>query len=885
MASSPRRAKHRLLKILALFCACATPLFSVTSNEQVLTLLEASRACTGDLCRFQTIQKALAVDPHSVDAHGALGDYYLSREQFVAARSEFAIALAEDASDWHARKQLAELDLGDGNTTRALAELHKLELEQTGNADLQRELAATYERMGYIVDARRIAMAALRAHPKDPNLQAITLRLAKRQRDSLGMASIYEIIYAADPKDSEAVIRQSQLVRDRGDGHAAEQILTRALASDPSSQQIRAALESLTNKPANIDHLAGESARLHEAWISNTLDVSDPDSSYLSNVDSTIRSAPSHLSADSDAMLLADVRIDRVGTTGLATSHVQQVILIGSDAGVRRYSSRSVQYAPSSENISIVRARLHKPDGRVVEAEDTGDERVADRASAMYYDVRSRVVRYPGAEPGDIVELEYKIIPVTDANPYGNYFASMQNFRGPVATKLKRYVVVTDSHREIYISGQSMPRLQSSDANGERTYRWEAADLAPLVSEPLGPPSTELSPYVHVSTIRDMDALGHWYSAMLTPQLALSPELKQKAAQIESTYRDPLDRIRAVYRFVLTSTHYVALEFGIYSYKPYPVADVYQRRFGDCKDKASLMIAMLRAVGVPSDFVLVRTRPLGSIVPGAASIALFNHAIAYVPQYDLWLDGTADYYGLRELPLDDQGAMALTIDFNGTAQLRTIPITHPLDNITSRTVQAVIKPNGVIDFTGTSTTRGEDAPALRRDYEVQERQQESMRRGLAEVFPTVKLDNVAVEAADSDHPVQVRFAGTLDLFQGQHTIDLRTTWMQRDYLQKLALLSSRSQDVQLGSPWTTQEEFHFRLPAGAEVSQLPADSTLKTSFGTAHIHFANVNREIVIRSEVQFVRTRIEASEYTQFRSFCANLEQAFRREIKVVLR
>jgi hypothetical protein len=288
---------------------------------------------------------------------------------------------------------------------------------------------------------------------------------------------------------------------------------------------------------------------------------------------------------------------------------------------------------------------------------------------------------------------------------------------------------------------------------------------------------------------------------------------------------------------------------------------------------------------VPADFVLVRTRPLGTVVPGAASIALFNHAIAYVPQYDLWLDGTADYYGLRELPLDDQGAMALTIDEKGASQLRMVPVTQPLDNITSRTVQAEIRPNGAIVFTGTSTTRGEDAPALRRDFEVQERQRESMRKGLAELFPSVKLDTVAVEAVDSDHPVQVHFAGTLDVFQGQRTLNLRATWMPRDYLQKLALLSSRTQDVQLGSPWTTQEEFHFRLPAGAEVAQLPPDSTLNTSFGKAHIHFASANHEIVIRSEVQFVRTRIEASEYTEFRSFCANLENAFRREVRVELR
>ena len=63
----------------------------------------------------------------------------------------------------------------------------------------------------------------------------------------------------------------------------------------------------------------------------------------------------------------------------------------------------------------------------------------------------------------------------------------------------------------------------------------------------------------------------------------------------------------------MRSTHYVALEFGIYSYKPYPVTQIYARRFGDCKDKASLMIALLRAAGIEAEIALVRTRSLGDV--------------------------------------------------------------------------------------------------------------------------------------------------------------------------------------------------------------------------------------------------------------------------------
>ena len=76
------------------------------------------------------------------------------------------------------------------------------------------------------------------------------------------------------------------------------------------------------------------------------------------------------------------------------------------------------------------------------------------------------------------------------------------------------------------------------------------------------------------------------------------------------------EKIAAIQEFVLRSTHYVALEFGIYSYKPYPVTQIYARRFGDCKDKASLMIALLRAAGIEAEIALVRTRSLGDVRQG-----------------------------------------------------------------------------------------------------------------------------------------------------------------------------------------------------------------------------------------------------------------------------
>lgn len=874
------RWRHLVLSLFVAASSCAPLSFAAetTPSPRPASLTDRVNRCPNDLCRFRTLQDALQNDARDTVALRTLGDYYLTREQYSAAREEFRAALAIDAADWRSRERIAELDLRSGKPETALAEFRKLEQEKIGDPEVALSLATAYERMGYVAEAHRLVMAALQVKPSDENTQTLAQRIARRERDTATMVRIYQLIAAANPENTDAIVREAALLRDQGNLQAASAVIARGLNAHPNDAALLAAVK---NAEGGTE---AERSELHKQWAAGTLKAADQDAPFLVNVAATIENGTRQARWDSDATYLADVRIDRVGNTGLATTHVQQLIRLNNDAGAQRYSSRSIQYAPSSETLTVVRARLHKQDGRVLEGDDEGDERVADRATAMFYDVRSRTLHFATAEPGDLVELEYKIAPATPVNPYGDYFASMQTFRGNLPAVLKRYVVVASSRRKLYISGQSMPQLATSENGDERTYRWDASELAATTSEPLGPPSIESTPYVHVSTLRDFEELGHWYSAMLAPQLALSPELKAKAASIMASSQDPMERVREVYRFVLTSTHYVALEFGIYSYKPYPVADVYARRFGDCKDKASLMVAMLRAVGVPADFVLVRTRPLGATDPHAASIALFNHAIAYVPQFDLWLDGTADFYALHELPLDDQGAMALTVDVNGNAQLRTIPVTRPADNLTSRVVQARIQPNGTIDFTGVSTTKGEDAPALRRDYEVAERQRESMRRGLAELFPTIKLDAVDVENTDSDQAVEVKFAGTLDVFRGQRILDLRTTWLQRDYLQRLALLATRTQDVQLGAPWTTREEFHFHLPAGATIANLPQDSEVRNAFGTAHIHYAMAGHELMIRSEVEINRTRIETGEYAQFRDFCATLERSFRREIKVVL-
>ena len=422
----------------------------------------------------------------------------------------------------------------------------------------------------------------------------------------------------------------------------------------------------------------------------------------------------------------------------------------------------SIRYSPSTDELKVVRARMLEADGSVLEAQDLGDRELADNYVSMYYDMRSHQLRFAGLEKGDVVELEYSLTPTQRARTSNGYFGELVLFAGRGPAQLKRYVLIAPAAQQVFVHAEKIAPATVTARESSQVFVWEARSVAALPREPRSPGVTEISPYVHVSTVGDWKQLGAWYADLVRPQFALDPQLESELARVIKGAHNEREKIAAIQEFVLRSTHYVALEFGIYSYKPYPVSQIYARRFGDCKDKASLMIALLRAAGIESEIALVRTRSLGDVVSGPASIALFNHAIVYIPRYELWLDGTAEYAG-RELPLDDQGALALTVSLSGSAQLRHVPMSHAADNYTKHMIRAALSPQGEIQFSGSTVTRGEDAPGLRHDLAVRSQQLDMFRRELAEVFPTVQVDRVAVHGAEEfSSAVSVDFQGALN---------------------------------------------------------------------------------------------------------------------------
>jgi hypothetical protein len=442
-------------------------------------------------------------------------------------------------------------------------------------------------------------------------------------------------------------------------------------------------------------------------------------------------------------------------------------------------------------------------------------------------------------------------------------------------------------------------------------HRWTAADVPRLEREPGMPGWSEVSRYVHVSTYGSWEEVNRFYWRLIREQLRPGAEVRATARRIAEAVRArrggplltaaaegegaplaaPADRetraalVQAAYDFVVSQTRYVGLEFGIHGFKPYRVEQVLARRFGDCKDKASLLYALLDALGIESRLVLLRMRRLGRLPEQPASLAVFNHAILYVPELDLWLDGTAAYSGSRDLPAEDRGATVLVVNPDGPPRFGTIPEARPEENRFESTLEVALAPEGSARVTGGWRIAGMDAPAYRRSYLVENERRAQLEGALNRVFPGVKVEGVQVsELARLEEDVALRFSLAVPRYAQPDGEGLRFTpfGAARGYTEAYASLSARRHDLDLGGPRETHFTYRHQLPAGWGVRELPAPAAAETPLGGYQIRYRLERGALVAEGHVRLGVGRVPAEAYPAFRELMASIDRALARRVRI---
>jgi|GEM_PF-1663963 len=210
--------------------------------------------------------------------------------------------------------------------------------------------------------------------------------------------------------------------------------------------------------------------------------------------------------------------------------------------------------------------------------------------------------------------------------------------------------------------------------HGRRDLRWQLGALPAMESLPGDPPWRQWAAYVSISSLPSWDEFAAWYRRLAEGSDATDETVARMAAQLADGAGSRLEKIRRDYEFV-SALRYIAIEIGVQGFRPRTPAQVLANRYGDCKDKANLLVALLRSQGIAANFVLLNR---GSFTDVRFPSWQFNHAIAYVPnapeagQPDgLWLDSTDGVTPFGFLPPGDFGLAALVFG-KDKAEFKTV---------------------------------------------------------------------------------------------------------------------------------------------------------------------------------------------------------------------
>jgi hypothetical protein len=392
---------------------------------------------------------------------------------------------------------------------------------------------------------------------------------------------------------------------------------------------------------------------------------------------------------------------------------------------------------------------------------------------------------------------------------------------------------------------------------------------------------------VHVSTYKSWDDLGRWYWGLVKDQFDLDEDTRKLAHKIAEGKKTEREKVEAVYDWVIRNTRYVALEFGIYGYKPHRCVQTVTRGWGDCKDKATVLTTLLNELGIKTTMVVVRTQMKGGLRSKIASFAPFDHAIAYVPSLDLYLDGTAEYTGIEELPRMDLGAVALQVN-EGKPRLVTIPTPPPDKNFIEREVHARVQKSGESKLTLDYRTAGYTAAELRRQYHAESARRERINHDIGGELPGFVIAPGAQGLTTSDlddarQPVKIHLEGSAPTFARREGTQLSMGVTNSFRLTPAyASLSQRKQDVWLLSPAELRDSFLVDLPPGAKVVSQPEATKLDGPFGWVTIAVEKQGDRVSVKTRVGFRVQRVTPAEYPAFKRFCEEADRALSARLVV---
>ncbi len=334
----------------------------------------------------------------------------------------------------------------------------------------------------------------------------------------------------------------------------------------------------------------------------------------------------------------------------------------------------------------------------------------------MYDDAKAVSFSMPAIEDDCVIDYTYE----TTTRPLllPGQFWTYWGFSGLEPVYVSRYVLETPADKPLHVKIHNDPSIHGtseiSPDGRTRIYSWERRSIPPIAVEPAMPTFDEVHSWLEVSSLDSWQDISRWFWSLVQPQAVASEAVQRTVKGLIAGKSADDDKARAIYDWVANATRYVGLEFGISAFKPHAAGDVHDKLYGDCKDKATLLITMLGAAGIRAHPVLLEAEAREKIGDRLPSPEAFNHciALAEINGKEVWLDATAEACAYGDIPDADRGSQALVVR-EGKGDFEIIPPYRPVENGADMTSTIDVSDDGSASFRTDIAWRGATGQAWR----------------------------------------------------------------------------------------------------------------------------------------------------------------------------
>jgi Domain of Unknown Function with PDB structure (DUF3857)/Transglutaminase-like superfamily len=555
-----------------------------------------------------------------------------------------------------------------------------------------------------------------------------------------------------------------------------------------------------------------------------------------------------------NAVVLLDDTTYTVAPDGRATEHYRRVVKIlrpeGRDEGIVH-----VNFDKDTKILSLHTWAIGH-DGHEYALKDNEYRDIGVGEGDLLFDEKYRIAKAPGSDPGGIVAYEYE-----------------QQMRPYRAEKVWFFQEDIPSLKQVFTlelpAGFSQSTVWSHHApvNGidleHGRLRWELENIPGIDLEdvPMRPSEVSLAGHMTVSYSGPgvqysthggtWQGIGEWYEQLAKDRLISTPDIDAKAKELSAGKTDFYEKTEAIGEFVQKQIRYFVIEMGIGGNQPHFASDIFQHRYGDCKDKATLLSAMLSSLGVHSTLMMVDDRR-GAIDPDAPS-TWGDHMIAAIEvpkgysspklrsvitaktgrQY-LIFDPTWEKTPFGQLEHELQGSYGLLVE-GSDSQIVALPVLAPELNAIHRTATLQLQADGSLKGTVTEKRFGDVSHDRRMLYTMgtAKEQSEYFDHELKQDFTMFNVSDVKVENVNDLNKDLItsyslnadRYARSMGslLMVRPRVIGDEAPWIDR---------KPRLVPIDLRETMLDKDDYDITLPAGYAVDEIPDPVKIDVGFAS-----------------------------------------------------